>query len=81
MCKFEKEKKRKKNLLKEKKKRKQAIFQQIPEVYLEPCRQTSKIERFPEIVDSFQWSSIFAKRSIPIQDIWRGFECASETIS
>ena len=36
-----------------------------------PC-ETSKMEHFAKIVNTFKWLAIFVKRSI--LDIWRGFE-------
>ena len=48
----------------------------ISEAYSEPC-QTSKMERFEKIVNSFHLLTVFAKRFIV--DVWQSFKYASET--
>ena len=46
----------------------------MSEAYSEPCR-TSKTERFAQIVNGFQWLTVFAKRSI--LDAWQVSEYVS----
>ena len=54
-------------------------FRAFPaEAYSEPC-QTSKMERFAKIINSFQPLTTFAKRSI--LDVWQGSEFASREVN
>ena len=64
-----------KNCFKDFKQHLQKLYSQALEVYLDPI-QTSKMELFPKIVNTFQALTIFAKNSVV--DVSLGSECASE---